>query len=108
MNYLLIINKKIKFSYLYYKSIYNPIESIYDFAKRYENNNWSSKIIKFLDNVFKYDLLNNSVISQEAYDSYTFNNTWIVRFNKRKFLKQTIGISNFSYTYNVPNSVYNS
>lgn len=99
-NSFLPIDKKIKFSYLYYKRIYNPIESIYDFAKRYENNNWSGKIIKFLDNVFKYDLLNNSVISQEAYDSYTFNNTWIDRFNKRKFLKLTDDISNFSYTYN--------
>ena len=93
----LSIDKKITFSYLYYKKIYNPLESIYDFAKRYENTNWSNKIIKFLDSVFKYDLLNNSIISQETFDSYKFNNTWLNSFNKNKFLKsKTV----FSYSYN--------
>ena len=94
------IDKKITFSYLYSKRIYNSLENIYDFAKRYDNNNWATKIIKFLDDIFKYELLRNSIITQEAYDCYIFNNTWINRFNKMRFLNLTNDSVYYSYTYN--------
>ena len=99
-NSFLSIDKKIKFSYLYYKNIYNSLENIYDYAKKYENSNWSSTIVNFLDKVFKYDKIKNDLTSLEAYDSYIFNNSWINRFNKKKFLKYNNGILIYSYMYN--------
>lgn len=104
--YVLDLEQKIMFAYLYGKCVFNPVKDIYEYCAKknfYNNMNedemqiysmMSKKIMSFLNKYFKYRyVLGDGVSNVDSYEANNISasNRWIKNYNRDDYIKMQDG-----------------
>ena len=94
----LSLEQKVKFAYLYYKYIYNPLDEIYIYNKRYGKDksvvdkqgiiDRTRMIDGFFKRFLKFNYIYNDNLSLEDIPegkTILFNNSWVRKYKREKF-----------------------
>jgi len=106
------IEQKVKFAYLYYKYIYNSLDEIYIFNKRYYKNvnvmsmqeiiDRTRAIDTFFRRFFKFHFIYNDTIFLEdipEVKTIMFNNSWVRKYERDKFFAIKDGRPTMEHRY---------